>query len=120
MKLNWIAFYYEAFFNDCEHHANSVIGAYLRFIYLYTKRLCVGLPNDESQLRRLSGCDSDAEWKSIYAAIFGDGESGFFKLQEDGLFHQKRAREEFLISTERTEKKVKGGKEGARRRWHTQ
>ena len=116
-QLEWIAFDYEDFFNDVEGEKNHVIGAYMRFLFAYTKRECAGLPNDDYKLRFWSGCQTDDEWEETKAALF----SARFKLEDDGLWHQKRARSEYLIAIEKIEKdraqRSLAGKASAAKRW---
>lgn len=122
VNLRYVAFSYEDFFNDVEFESNEVIGAYMRFLRLYTRRHCDGLPDDNLALRQMSGCmereDVPDQWLEVRERIFGWpidpkcsddelerlSERSFFKLLEDGRYHQKRARQEFLAAEEKVKK----------------
>lgn len=88
--------------------------AYLRAIWYYIHHNhCKGLKDDDDFLMRL--CEIDLpRWKDARAIIFDD--SQFFVLV-GGLWHQKRAREDYKETKYQYEKKVSAGKKGAAARW---
>src|SRR5258707_14814661 len=104
-NVPWVAFNYDDFMRDVALQSNAVIGGYMRYLAAYTKQGCKGLPNDTVQLRRISACGCDQEWNEIFVKVFGGDDScaGYFKLCDDGLFHQKRAVAEFEISKTKIE-----------------
>lgn len=90
----YFPFYQNEFFQAIEGLPDLVSIAYLRAIsYYWAHNHCVGLEDDDEFLRRLCRVERD-EWPNTKPIIFGR----FFKLVA-GLWHQKRAQEEWAKAT---------------------
>jgi uncharacterized protein YdaU (DUF1376 family) len=110
MRWDW-----NEFWHAVEGLPDHVIVGYQRALgYYYQHNHCTGLRNDDEFLRKL--CRIDREfWPDARAIIFDNDK--FFFLDEDGLWHQKRAEEEWVIAVKDHERAVNRGKAGAKGRW---
>jgi uncharacterized protein YdaU (DUF1376 family) len=92
-----LPFFPEKFFADAAHLSWEERGAYL--ILLSHAWVRGGsLPNDDRQLRLLVGCGI-RKWHAMSAAVLS-----FWKLAEDGRWHQKRLDEEWQRANARLER----------------
>jgi uncharacterized protein YdaU (DUF1376 family) len=108
-------FYGNDFLAAVEGHSDGVFRAYVCAIWHYWhNNHCKGLPNDVEYLRKICRRDKD-EWPDIYAVVFDNDK--FFVFGEDGLWHQKRAEEEWAKSKAKYEGCSIRGKAGATARW---
>ena len=93
---SYIPFYGSDFFFAMSGQSDAVIVAYLRCIWHYWSHYhCEGLPDNEEMLRRLCHCDRE-DWNTVRDVIF-DNEQ-FFTQDANGLWHQKRASDEWQKS----------------------
>lgn len=110
----YMPFYGNDFFQAIEGHSDSIGIAYQRCIWYYWHQThCEGLKNDSEFLRRLCRCERP-DWELMESVIF-DNEK-FFTLGEDGMWHQKRASQEWQKSVEKYLRSIKG----AKARWNKQ
>ena len=105
MRHPCMTFWPEKFFGDTAHLSWEERGAYLLLLSLAWVR-GGGLPNDDQQLRRMVGCGSK-KWRAMRPAVMA-----FWKLQEDGLWHQKRLDVEWNRANERTQRRASGRTSG--------
>lgn len=90
-------FYGDDFFSACEMFGDSIGFKYLRCVWFYWSHChCDGLPDDDEMLRNLCRCELTC-WARTKGMIFDNDK--FFKL-ENGRWHQKRAREEWIHATD--------------------
>jgi len=110
----YMKFYGKDFFPAVEGLPDGVAMGYLRAIWHYRSHThCKGLPNDEKYLQRICR-SSDSEWAYAFSVIF-DNEH-FFCMDENGMWHQKRAEEDYKEDTENYNKAVARGKASASKR----
>jgi uncharacterized protein YdaU (DUF1376 family) len=105
--IPFIAYYFRDWKSDTEFLSPAESGAYINAVNEYLCQSCQGLPDDDL-LRRMCRVEVE-DWTEIKAAVFN---GRFFRL-EDGLWHQKRAREEYVLAGQRRdmfrERASKGG-----------
>lgn len=107
-------FYGDDFFSAMVGKSNEVIVAYMRAIWHYWRhRQCRGLRDDDESLRQICMVFDSAKWPAIKAVVFGE----LFEMDEDGLWHQKRAQEEYTKSKARYDALVDYGKRGGHASW---
>lgn len=95
-----------------EGHDDHVTAAYIFALLNYWHVThCEGLEDNPEKLRRICRQERD-DWDQVHPIIFG----AFFHL-EDGLWHQKRAREEWEKAKKIMAKRSTAGKLGAMARW---
>ncbi|TAK94678.1 DUF1376 domain-containing protein [Patescibacteria group bacterium] len=108
----YMPFYGNDFFAAVEGHGESFVSAYIRALWHYWHvNHCEGLKNDNGFLRRVCRCNA-SDWPGTGPVIFGE-----YFLLENGLWHQKRAREEWLKMCDMLERRRRAGSIGAKRRW---
>jgi uncharacterized protein YdaU (DUF1376 family) len=106
------------FFSAVNPHSPVIGMAYLRAIWHYWREThCRGLPDDQEQLRRICAVDKD-EWPSVCAVVFDNDK--FFTQDSEGIWHQKRAEEEWKKAKSKYDAAVKGGQMTAKKRWEVE
>jgi uncharacterized protein YdaU (DUF1376 family) len=113
MKPNiYMPFFGNEFFMAVAGQSHAFVACYMRAIWFYWHHTsCRGLKNDKEFLRRICQADRD-EWDELYDLIF-DMNSGFFTLDGNDLWQQKRAQEEWEKASIRSEK----AKSAAKSKW---
>lgn len=107
---SFIPFYGNDFLQACEGQPDFVIVGYFRAIWHFWHHShCVGLKDDSEFLRRLCRIEKD-HWSEAMEFIFDNEKQ--FTLNENGLWIQTRAVEEWNKSKERHEAAVRRGKMG--------
>ena len=90
---SFIPLYGNEFFLAVEGHSSDIGLAYLRVLWYYwSHNHCAGLKDDSEFLRRLCRISVD-EWIVAKPIIFDNDQ--FFCMDESGLWHQKKAFEEW-------------------------
>ena len=108
----YMPFYGRDFYAAVEGHSEAVEMGYMRAIWHYWAHThCEGLKDDDAFLRRLTRCPAN-QWKETKRVIFGE-----FFFERDGLWHQKRAKEEYDKIKARAEARQAGGRATAQKRW---
>ena len=103
------------FFHAVVGLSNAAAFGYLWAIWYYRHHNhCKGLENDSEFLRKICHCEKD-EWDKVFNTIFSGDE--FFMLDENGLWQQKRAQEDYNEDTEKLMRYVNRGTKGAQARW---
>jgi uncharacterized protein YdaU (DUF1376 family) len=97
----YMPFFPEKFFADTLHLQWDARAVYLELLAIAWNR-GGSLPNDDRQLRLMIGCNGQ-KWRALWQEI-----EPFWKLQEDGRWHQKRLDMEWQRSLEKTRNKWKG------------
>lgn len=111
----YMPFYFRAFFEAIKGQPPYIGMGYLVAIcYYWGHNNCEGLKDDDEFLRRV--CEIDKlEWKEAKAFIF-DGDKCFTQ-DANGIWHQKRAYEEWHKAKTKYEKFSKSGSKGGTNRW---
>lgn len=113
----FIPFYGNEILMATQSHGNEFVGVYIRAIWYYWHHThCKGLENDPEQLRLIC-CVDKLDWPKFHKLIF-EANGRFFKLGEDGMWHQKRAQEIWSVARSRYDRQVKAGKVGSDKRWN--
>ena len=96
---------------------NEVAYAYfLAIIHYRCHRHCRGLENDSESLRRICRIESRENWEShIMNMIFDNGD--YFTMDEHGLWHQNRAKEDYEADKQSYQRAVHRGQLGVKARW---
>lgn len=111
MPMFWPDFWQAVEGLDCR-----LIVAYQRCLTKYWFHTnCEGLEDDDEQLRNLCRLDRD-EWADWKKYLFSKNKKSFWFI-EDGMWHNKRAREEWDKSMSYLEKMHKRAVAGAKGRW---
>jgi len=111
----YMPFYWMEFWHAVEGLPDQSIVAYQRVLSNYWhQNHCVGLRDDDEFLRRICRCDRD-DWQSVRDTIFDNDR--FMTQDADGLWHQKRAQEEWIHASAAYEKALVRAKAGAAARW---
>ena len=106
--------YWPAFWNAVEGQEDSFIVAYERLLSHYWHHTkCQGLKDDDNFLRRLAR-KNELEWVELRPLLL-DGDKYFWIC--NGVWHQKRALEEWGKAFEAYQKKLERTKEMNRARW---
>lgn len=106
-------FFGGVFMSATKGYPLAVRGAYIAALWHYWEDThCEGMEDDDVRLQGICECKDD-EWQSIKPVIFGK----FFKLDNNGLWQQKRAIDEYKTALELLDKRVTAGKAGAAARW---
>lgn len=101
-------FYWPDFWHAVEGFSDSAIVAYQRALsHYWHHNHCRGLQDDDEFLRRLCRIEK-SEWQKIKQIVFDNDK--FFTMDGDGLWHQKRAQEEWIKSSAKYDAAVKGGR----------
>lgn len=114
----YIKFYPGEFFAAIEGYADPFGWCYFCAIMHYWQvNHCEGLRNDDEFLRRICRCSAE-DWQTIGPIIF-DNNGKFFRQDEsgDGLWKQKRAREEWEKAEKTIASLSAAGRAGMRKRW---
>ena len=102
---------------------NSAVKGYPSFVkwaywtaiwFYWSHNHCKGLTDDDNFLRGICELDKD-EWQTARDIIFDNDH--FFTQDANGLWHQKRAQEEWSKSLAKYNKQVAKSKKGAKARW---
>ena len=105
----------DSFFHAVNGHGHAVTSGYLRALWYYrSHNHCRGLENKSEFLRKICACEKD-EWKQVEPVIF-DNEF-FFVMDENGLWHQKRAEEDYKEDCAAYERAVKRSHKANAKRW---
>ena len=113
-RPQWIRFFYPAFFAAVSAYNAAVAGAYIRALcYYWQVNNCVGIEDDQDAMMRICGTDKE-DWDKHGSTVFGK----LFILDGNGLWQQKRAKEEWSRAIEYSNKSSEKGKLGAYKRWH--
>lgn len=108
---DWMPLHIGVYLADTTHLTRDQHGAYLLLIMAYWRK-GAALPDDDGQLAAMAKA-SPAEWRKMKGVI-----GGLFII-ENGRWMQKRCEEELEKARTLMAAKSKSGKEGARRRWHS-
>lgn len=109
----YMKFYGKDFFPAMEGLPDGIAMGYLRAIWHYRSHThCKGLPNDEKYLQRVCRIDND-DWGYAFSIIFDNDH--FFCMDENGMWHQKRAEEDYAADVKAYERAVTNGKLAAKR-----
>jgi uncharacterized protein YdaU (DUF1376 family) len=113
-RPQWIRFFFGDFFAAVQFYNVVVAGAYIRSLcYYWQVTNCQGIEDNTEDMKAMCGL-SDKDWDAYGKTVFGK----LFTLDGQGLWQQKRAREEWdraiLMSSERSER----AKLGAVKRWN--
>ncbi len=106
--------YWNEFWQAVEGQPDFVIVGYQRALaYYWHHNHCVGLRDNDEALRKVCRIDRE-QWEECSSIIFGE----FFNRDEEtGLWHQKRARAEYVKAEINYNAQVLRGKKGAVARW---
>jgi uncharacterized protein YdaU (DUF1376 family) len=105
---SYMPLYGNDFFSAMEGRSDKVVVSYIRLLWYYwNHNHCKGMEDDDDTLRRIARRDKD-EWPAIRSILFDNNK--YFCQNEDGLWTQKRADEEWAISKSKYEAAVNGGK----------
>jgi uncharacterized protein YdaU (DUF1376 family) len=113
---SYMPFYWKDFWEavkgwpDC-----AIVGYQMALTYYWFHNHCEGLKDDEQTLRRICSREKD-EWNSCRELIFDNDK--FFRLDVNGLWQQRRAKELWDISNARYEAAVRRARDGAAKRWN--
>lgn len=123
----FMPFFGPAFVQAARAHGRAVAGSYIFvLVHYWFHEHCRGLRDDDDMLRRICECDKE-EWPETKDRLFDNDQ--FFTLGADGLWHQKRADEEWEKSTLRIEagkkrweninpqERAKAARHAAKQRW---
>lgn len=111
----YMPFYWMEFWHAVEGLSDQSIVAYQRVLSNYWhQNHCAGLRDDDEFLRRICRCDRD-DWKSIRETIFDNDR--FMTQDADGLWHQKRAHEEWIAASKKYQTAMARAHAGAVARW---
>lgn len=93
----------------------AIIGYQFALTYYWFHNHCKGLRDDSNFLR--SVCErSELDWDICCSHIFDNQD--FFKQDSNGMWQQKRAKEDWTNVMKGYEKKRDAGALGAKARWH--
>lgn len=110
--MEWVRLYFIEFQPAIAGRGALFIGAYWSAILFYLNDRCRGIDNDPEILKH--ACElTDDGWDLVGNKIFQQkpvGSREFFRLKEDGRWHQKRALGEFQRSLDAYSRQVAGGK----------
>lgn len=111
----FIPFHGDEFFTAVEGFEPIVSLGYLRAIWYYWSHThCAGLKDDQNFLRRICRIEQ-SDWEEVMCVIFDNDQ--FFKLDNSGLWRQKRADELWKKAEHEYNRNRLAGLAGAKARW---
>lgn len=113
---SYIRFEPGPYFAAVEGHSSDIKWGYWKAIAYYRcHNHCRGLENNDDFLRRLCEIDKD-KWEHAKSIIFGGGE--FFSMDENGLWHQKKAEMDWMEDVQSYEMRVRRSESANKKRWN--
>jgi len=111
----YIKFDGDEYFRAVRGHTAHVQIGYLKAIWHYrSHNHCKGLENNSEFLRRI--CEIDLEhWDETFEVIFDNNH--FFSMDENGLWHQKRAEQDWIEDSLAYQRRVQISTEANKQRW---
>ena len=114
----YMKWYWDTFWGAVIGMPDHVIVAYQRCIsHYYHHNHTVGLDDNERKLREMCRATDkpDEVWEEIKGWIFDNKD--FFFQDENGLWHQKRAHQEWNDAVQKYDAVVEKNKNAANKRW---
>ena len=113
-RPQWIRFFYADFSAAVAVYSATVAGAYIRALcYYWQVTNCNGIEDNSGDMQSLCGLNS-MEWEKHGRIVFGK----LFTLDGQGLWQQKRAKEEWDRAIVLANKRSEIGKLASYRRWN--